>query len=738
MNLFFEESGDFKAGVALSQQGEAYQVEMQSGKRSKVRAKDVLLQFASPDPAEMMKAAHAVADEIDLDFLWEVAGQEEFLFTALGTEYFGHAPQAHEAAGLILRLHCSPIYFYRKGKGVYKAAPEASLKAALAGVEKKRQQALVQAAFVEELTALRLPAAMKPLALQLLFKPDKNSIEFKALDAACAVLQMAPQRLMLAAGGIVSAKELHLSRFLFEHFPKGLGFPSLTIPAPAKLPLADVQAFSIDDVTTTEIDDAFSVQTLDDGTIRVGIHIAAPGLGIRPGDAADAVARQRMSTVYMPGDKITMLPDSLVQAFTLAEGKTCSAVSLYATLNPADWSVLATETRAEAVPIARNLRHNDLDDLVTEDNLAQDAGNYPHKADIAVLWQWAQVLEKGRMVKREGFGLKPEQNNRVDFNFYVDDDVVTIARRRRGAPLDKIVAELMIFANSSWGKLMHDSGVPGIYRSQGGGSGGWATKMQVRMVTHAAPHQGLGVDQYAWSTSPLRRYPDLVNQWQILACVEHGVTAPLVAHFKPRDADLFAIVSQFDAAYAAYADFQSTMERYWCLRWLSQQAGGRSSDGSNGGDGSVGSNGVHASLPVEAVVLKDEVLRLTDIPLIIRLAGMPFVARGSQVRLDLLRWDDVELSVEARFIDVAAAAPGATGQENDHEPDDGDQAESADNAEGSAEDGALNLGGATPAALSVDEAVTAMDASAAAAAAAATVVTAVTVETAADPVPPGL
>ena len=661
MNLFFEESGDFKAGVALSQQGEAYQVEMQSGKRTKVRAKDVLLQFASPAPAQMLAEAHAVAEQIDADFLWEVAGGEEFTFTTLGTEYFGHAPQPHEAAGLLLKLQASPVYFYKKGKGVYKAAPEASLKAAIAGMEKKRQQAHIQAGYVEELMAHRLPPSMQPLVRQLLFKPDKNTIEYKALEAACAALQMAPQRLMLAAGGVASARDLHLGRFLFEYFPKGLAFPALAAGPVRPLPMAPVQAFSIDDVTTTEIDDAFSVQRRADGMLRIGIHIAAPGLGIHPGDAIDAVARQRMSTVYMPGDKITMLPDSVVDAFTLAEGKTCPAVSLYATVDPADWSVITTESRAEMVPMARNLRHNDLDELVTEDNLAAGAGEYAHKDDIAVLWQWALVLEQGRMAKREGFGLRPEQNNRVDFNFYVADDVVTIARRRRGAPLDKIVAELMIFANSTWGKLMHDHGVPGVYRSQGGGSGtGWAAKMQVRMVTHAAPHQGLGVDQYAWSTSPLRRYPDLVNQWQILACIEHGVMAPLAAHFKPRDADLFAIVSQFDAAYAAYADFQTNMERYWCLRWLTQQ------------------QQEQPSLQVDAVVLKDEVLRLTEIPLVIRLPGMPAVARGTAVRLDLLRWDEVDLSVEARILEIATAV--VPGNADDDESDAGEEENAGEDA----------------------------------------------------------
>ncbi len=633
MNLFFEESGDFKVGAVLSQQGEAYQVETPTGKRTKVRARDVLLQFDTPSAAEMIGNAHRVADEIDVAFLWEVAGEEEFGVAELGSEYFGHAPKPEEAAGLLLKIAASPIYFHKKGKGRYKAAPAATLQAALAGIEKKKQQALLQQSMVDELVAGRLPDPIRAAVRQLLHKPDKNSIEYKALDAACIELQTTPARLLLSTGAIASAKELHLSRFLTEHFPRGTGFPKISLPSVPELPVADVQAFSIDDVTTTEIDDAFSVQRLADGRVRVGIHIAAPALGIARGDAIDSIARERMSTVYMPGDKITMLPDELVEHFTLAEGGARPALSLYATLDPADWSVLGTETVAERVPVASNLRHNDLDEQVTEEALATGSGDYPHKDDIALLWGWAQQLERGRMAKRESFGLKPEQNNRVDFNFYVEDDVVTITRRKRGAPLDKIVAELMIFANSSWGKLMHEHGVPGIYRTQGSGQG-WAQRMQVRMLTHAAPHQGLGVDQYAWSTSPLRRYTDLVNQWQILACVKGGVTAPLVAPFKTRDADLFAIVSAFDSAYGAYADFQATMERFWCLRWLAQ----------------------HSVRHVEAVLLKDEVLRLVDIPLVIPMTGVKH-ARGTQLKLELIGWDEVDLGVQARVLEVATVSP---------------------------------------------------------------------------------
>ena len=651
MNLFFEESGDFKVGTVLTQQGEAFQVETLTGKRSKVRARDVLLQFDTPSPGELISRATSLSHQMDVSFLWEVAGEQEFSFADLGLEYFGHAPSPEESAGLLLTLASAPVYFHKKGKGRYKAAPAEILKAALAGVEKKKQQALLQAKQVEELKAGQLPASMASLVNQLLFKPDKNSIEYKALDTAAQELQTTPARLMLSVGAISSARELHMNRFLSACFPRGTGFPEIAIPAKPQLVSADVQAFSIDDVTTTEIDDAFSVRVLDDGKIRVGIHIAAPGMGIEPGDAIDKLARERMSTVYMPGDKITMLPDELVSEFTLAEGDARPALSLYVTIDTADWSVMATETVAEAVPVAANLRHNDLDELVTEENLAAGLGEYPHKKEIQLLWQWAQTLERGRMQKRESFGLRPEQNNRVDFNFYVEDEIVTINRRKRGAPLDKIVAELMIYANSSWGLLLHEHGVPGIYRTQGSGNG-WAARMQVRMLTHAAPHQGLGVDQYAWSTSPLRRYTDLVNQWQILACLKHGVTAPLVAPFKARDADLFAIVSAFDAAYAAYADFQNIMEHYWCLRWLSQ----------------------HEARKVQAVQIKDDLLKLVDIPLILPMVGVKH-PRGTQLTIELISWDEVDLSVQARLLEVSQAALAV---DEDSDFDDGDSTDESE------------------------------------------------------------
>ena len=67
--------------------------------------------------------------------------------------------------------------------------------------------------------------------------------------------------------------------------------------------------------------------------------------------------------------------------------------------------------------------------------------------------------------------------------------------------------------------------------------------VKVRLGTQPAPHAGIGVAQYAWATSPLRRYVDLVNQWQIVACARHGRTAGLVAPFKPKPRGSKRIVS---------------------------------------------------------------------------------------------------------------------------------------------------------------------------------------------------
>ncbi len=649
----YEDAGKFHAGRVMSEADASMQVELDSGKRVKVKAAAVMLRFDQPAPAELLAQAAALAPSIELELAWEFAPEGEFSFAELARDYFSAKAGADQQAATLLRLFEAPHYFRRLGRGNFKKAPEDIVKAALLGIERKRQQALQIEAWATELAAGQCPVPVREQLFRILFKPDKNGPEYKAVVEAARRSHRAPLDLLKNAGAIDSPYQFHWKRFLFETFPQGTGFPALTAP-PIKdeLPLAAVQAFSIDDSQTTEIDDALSVQGLGTGTVVFGIHIAAPSLAVAPDTPIDKLARDRLSTVYMPGWKITMLPDSVVSAYTLTEGRDCPAVSLYVTLDEATLEVRSSESKIERVPIAANLRHDRLDAVVTEASLTGQApADYAFAPELAFAFRLAQALKARREVVRG----KPETFNRPDYNFKLERDGqaeghaeghdgeptgqerVHISTRQRGAPLDLMVAEAMILANSTWGGMLADHGVPGIYRSQASLLPG----VKVKMGTRAAPHAGMGVAQYTWATSPLRRYVDLVNQWQIVACVRHGRTAALAAPFKPKDAALFAIISGFDTAYAAYNDFQNAIERWWTLKWLQQ----------------------NEVTELDGAVMKDGLVRADTLPLVFRVGGTESLPRGVKVRARVAGVDLLTLELHATLLS-RLDAPSAAGPEN--------------------------------------------------------------------------
>ena len=320
VNVLYEESGAFKVATVLADSDNTLQVEASHGKRAKIKSKDVLLRFPEPSAADLLAQAEALAGGIEADFLWQCCGTEEFGFADLAHEYCGRAPSAVEAAGILVKLHSAPMYFYRKGRGRYRAAPPETLRAALVGIERKKQQQAQISAWAEQLEHGVFPEEFRPLREQLLYRPDRNRAETKALEKACAKTGLSPAKLMEHCGALPSSHDYHLNRFFYEYFPKGTDFPlNLEIAEPRGLPVAQADAFSLDDTATTEIDDAFSLTPLADGRFRVGIHIAAPALGFAPGSPLDAVARERLSTVYVPGRKITMLPPEAIERFSLTE-----------------------------------------------------------------------------------------------------------------------------------------------------------------------------------------------------------------------------------------------------------------------------------------------------------------------------------------------------------------------------------------------------------------------------------
>ena len=653
MNLLYEEGGDIKIATVQSATGtgdaESWQATSLSGKKIKLKAKEVWLRFEKPEAQAAMDEALVLSKDIDLQLLWDCAPEEEFGLVEVSLEYFGSQATIPQQVALAIALQDAPVFFRRKGRGRFQRAPLEQLQAGLAALERKQKELEQQSVWQQDLVAGIFPDTLKSSAKQLLFSPDKNSSAYKALIAACTETGESLAQLMIRCAAIESPLAYHQGMFLKAHFPNGaahhanIGVDQAAYDAAiAELPLAEVNAFSIDDSGTTEIDDALSVTELVEGGHRIGIHIAAPGLAISKDDPLDQVARNRMSTVYFPGNKITMLPDSVIEQFSLDAGAPRPALSIYVDLD-ADGIVNrdTLQMRAEMVPMTANLRLEDVEHLVSEESLVDEGASYLYRKELAILWRAAKLLHAGRQEKRIANGLRAEQLGVIDpnalardFHFQIQDvdgvQRVEIIPRQRGSILDTIVAEWMIFCNSASGQLLADHGLPGLFRTQKG----WGP-LRTRMQTTPGPHEGLGLDYYAWCTSPLRRYSDLVNQWQLIALAKHGVTAKMMAPFPPRDATLMGIAADFESCYQAYGEFQDRLEKYWCLRWITQD-----------GD----------SKNVYVRHLKEGMSRVELVPLhlpIPELASHPRMTRAEVAVADV---DLLQLSAAVRVLEIEAKA----------------------------------------------------------------------------------
>lgn len=584
-----------------------YQVDTQHGKRTKVKANNVFAEFDG-DMAAFLENAQAQAADIDTDLLWEVCGEEEFTAEAIAEEYYGHAPTKTELAATLIALYAAPMYFYKKAKGVFKAAPEETLKQALAAIERKKQQDAQIDAWAEALKRGEMPSEIAADLKTILHAPDKQSLTYKAFTKAADELKTSTYELAKKTGGITSIPQYLQDGFEIKYFPKGTGFPDLPLPEMPDLPKADVTAFSIDDESTTEVDDALSLTDLGNGMKRVGIHIAAPSLAIKQGDKMEKNIMERLSTVYFPGGKITMLPENWIAAFSLDAGAYRPSISIYFDVDN-EFNVGAPTCKIEAVNIAENLRIQTIEPHFNAETGLDEAGEmmFAHHQDLIWFYQFAIALQKARGK------YEPDRAPQYDYSIELDEEGnVSVIRRERGSPIDTLVSEMMILANSTWAQMLDENELPGLFRVQPAG--------KVRMSTKSEPHIGMGVQHYGWFTSPLRRAADYINQKQLISLIDDSAE-PL---YQNSDAELFAALRDFDAAYTAYADFQRQMEAYWSLVYLQQQG----------------------TSELTATILKEDLVRIEGLPLVTRATGIPFDALPKSQALFKI----TELDAEKQFI----------------------------------------------------------------------------------------
>lgn len=622
-NIFYEDGGQFKLATVIQKNNATYQADTQHGKRIKVKTNNVFIEFDG-DMNAFMQTAESEANEIDTELLWECVGTEEFDFQAAAKEYFGNQPSQTQLAATLIALYAAPMYFYKKSKGVFKAAPEDILKQAIIASERKVQQEMQMQTWVDEMISGNLPEAIAIDLPHILHAPDKQTLTYKAFQMAANELKMSPYEVARHIGGVASMSQYLLQRFEYKYFPQGTQFPVIAEPKlPVDLSVANVQAFSIDDRSTTEVDDALSLQDLGQGVKRVGIHIAAPSLSVEPDSEIEKIILQRLSTVYFPANKITMLPENWIDKFSLDEGKIVPAFSIYFDVDE-QWQLSEPVSKIELVPIETNLRIQDIEPFFNSETGVgcSDNPQFKHHADCLYLLQLSYELQKQRD-RLEDASLPKKYEYSIDFDA---EGKVVIIRRERGSPIDTLVSEMMILANTSWAKMLHDNQLAGLFRVQPSG--------RVRMSTYSEPHIGMNLVHYGWFTSPLRRASDYINQKQLQSVLQDDCKP----RFANNDSDLFVAVSNFEAAYSAYRAFQDMMESYWSMVWIKQEN----------------------ISEIKATVLKEDLVRLEGVPLVARATGIPMeITPKSMIKLAITGIEPDQQFIGLKYLSVIPTVSSA-------------------------------------------------------------------------------
>jgi len=326
--------------------------------------------------------------------------------------------------------------------------------------------------------------------------------------------------------------------------------------------MTSLSLMTIDGLSTLDFDDAISVEKVGD-QFRLGIHIVDVAHFVRKGDLIDQEALCRGSSIYMPDQKISMLPAGLAEGIcSLKAGELRPAISTMVNLSPS-LEIIDYEILPSLINIRDQLTYHDV-------NLAADQNQ-----DVVILREIAKKF------RSERFDAGAVQISVPEINVWLaDNGSITVNKINRESPGRMLVSELMILANRLVAKYLAENNMPAIFRSQPAprerlyrGDGGtlYQNWMQRRFLSrfvlghHPAKHSGLGLDAYVTATSPIRKYFDLVTQRQIRAVL--GLEQPYTSE------EIERIIQLLELPMGNVARIQNGRHRYWLLKYLEQYVG---------------------------------------------------------------------------------------------------------------------------------------------------------------------
>ncbi len=607
-------SSELRLGVVAEERGGRVRLIGEGGRQDRVPAARIALtvepsgRAPGPSHEERQAAARRVeacADNVraaaaacDVALLWELTVEQPQAYAtgALAELALGSGAAAQRAA-LILALLDDGIRFVRKGEDweprdaeQVAALLEQHRRTAARAQARRRVLDGVAAAVAgrgftpsDSATERRYLGALRELAIEDLDATEKaRALAIEALDASGLSYDRPHEgafRLLRLLGEFDSDDEnLDLLRYgVRGEFPAAVveHARAAALRAPAgdgRLELSGLDTVTIDSPYTREIDDGLSLEPLDGGRARIGIHIADPGAYIEPGDPLDVEALGRGLSHYLPDRKLPMLPPSISEAAaSLVAGQERPAVSFLVELDErgeiAGWEVARSQVRCRA-----RLSYEELDDVMRDGGAASEPG-------IARLVELLLRREQGRIASGAVRIVADEVEPRVGA-----DGTVVLERHPGGSPSRRAVGEAMVLAGTIAARFCVERELPAIYRRQAPPerplklpeADGW-DPASVRAVRRSmrrgeiglqpGEHFALGLPAYIQATSPLRRYQDLA--------IHRQITAALRGAPPPHDAEaLQRIAATTEQAERVARRIERAADRYWLLRYLEQQRPG--------------------------------------------------------------------------------------------------------------------------------------------------------------------
>jgi exoribonuclease II len=543
------------------------------------------------------------ASELNVEELWSFVHEDNRLYSVseLCQSYFGaDTPEKH--AGLRIALIREKVHFKRDKDGFEPRSAQVVGDLKVAEESKKRKVTIREATVACVAQRAKDPTASIPsdieenlalmaeVAAGVAHTDQARQKEGKELIHLCAqalkVSDNAPIErqafdVLLRCGYFT--KDSNLS-FIRHDIPTRYSQDSLkeaqrfTVPSrledfpeedrALRIDLTSKHAFTIDDISTQDMDDAISIERTPDG-YELGIHITDVAWAIKPGSAVDREARRRATSLYCADQTVNMLPSTLSDVkLSLRQGEIRPCLSVVAQLSEnfaiRDWTVLPSFIR-----VAQRYTYDDVDLLLEHED-----------ETLMRVYHIATECEQARI--RRG---AVRVHRREVVPFVEEDGSVRLLEIDEESPARSLIAELMILANSLMAQFAVKNNLPVLFRGQErpdenarqaavdvpeGPAKDFTTRSKLKKSTVSFEphyHAGLGLDSYIQATSPIRRYLDLCHQRQFLAFF-HGQKLWIPkAEFEPLAAEVEMHLNSANLA-------SRETKRYWLLRYLEQRKRG--------------------------------------------------------------------------------------------------------------------------------------------------------------------